>query len=288
MADTSPSLVTDPQTCAPAPFVLHQAENALRTGLVFASPHSGSHYPQDMGSCAPLTSIRGAEDAAMDKLIEAAPSQGAPLLLATIGRAYVDLNRAANELDPALIADCDGPVPSPKTLAGYGVLHRLGGDRTPLYSRRLPLQEAITRLDTVHRPYHQALTALMQSSLETTGRALLLDWHSMPARATGPNGPDIILGDRHGSSCDAQWPRLLRSLFEAHGWRVGLNRPYAGGYATQLWGQPHDGYQALQIEVNRRLYWDEPKHAPAIGWKRCHSVLKRVIADYCTAARESL
>lgn len=288
MADTFPSLDTDMRTTTPEPFVLHPARHALQTGLVFASPHSGSHYPKDMGACAPATSIRMAEDAAMDKLVDTAPEQGAPLLLATIGRAYVDLNRAANELDPALITGCDTHVPSPKTLAGYGVLHRLGGDRTPLYSRRLSLQEATTRLEKIHRPYHQSLSALMQNSRATTGRALLLDWHSMPERATGPQGPDIILGDRHGSSCDAQWTRLLRSLFERQGWRVGLNRPYAGGYATQLWGQPHEGYQALQIEVNRRLYWNEAQQTPSIGWKRCHGVMKRVIADFCTAARESL
>ena len=168
------------------------------------------------------------------------------------------------------------------------MLHRLGGDRTPLYSRRLTMNEAVSRLESVHRPYHQALSNLMEDSLATTGRALLVDWHSMPERATGPTGPDIILGDRHGSSCDVQWTRLLRSLFEEQGWRVGLNRPYAGGYATQIWGRPNEGYQALQVEVNRRLYWDEQAHAPSIGWKRCQGVMKRVISQFCEAARNSL
>lgn len=286
MADSLHTLATDPAKTAP--FVVRPAENGLRTGLVFASPHSGSHYPQDMDASAPPASIRMAEDAAMDQLVDSAPQSGTPLLLASIGRAYVDLNRSANELDPALIAECEVMTPSPKTLAGYGVLHRLGGDRTPLYSRRLTLSEAVSRLESVHRPYHQALSDLMDESLRTTGRALLVDWHSMPERATGPNGPDIILGDRHGSSCEVQWTRLLRALFEAQGWRVGLNRPYAGGYATQLWGRPHDGYQALQVEVNRRLYWDEQTHAPSIGWKRCQGVMKRVIRQFCEAAKDSL
>lgn len=271
-----------------APFSVRPSLGPRPTGLIFASAHSGTHYPADMNASASSRSVRMAEDACMDRLIEAGASAGATTLLALIGRAYVDLNRADSDLDPALIEGCEGLLPNGKTLAGYGVLHRLGGDGAPLYSRRLSLQEAQDRLARVHAPYHAQLSQLMHQSLADTGRAVLIDWHSMPARATGPNGPDIILGDRHGSSCDVQWTRTLKTLFEAQGWRVGLNRPYAGGYATQKWGRPADGLQAVQVEVNRRLYWDEDAHAPGIGWKRCHSAMKRVISQLCQQAADTL
>ncbi|MGH7018327.1 MAG: N-formylglutamate amidohydrolase [Brevundimonas sp.] len=264
-----------------ATFSLTPAQIGRATPLVFASPHSGALYPEDMGAAPGLSeaSLRSAEDAAVDRLLAASASAGAVLIAGRIGRAYVDLNRAPDELDPALIDGAlDAPPPGLKTLAGYGVIPRLAGDGTRLYDRRLTLEEARGRIARVHAPYHAALDDLMQGARERHRRAVLVDWHSMPSRATGLNGPDVVLGDRHGTSCATQLTRRLRVLFEGLGWRVALNRPYAGGYATQAWGRPNEGFEAIQIELNRRLYWDETAGAPSVGWARCQSGLNRVIA----------
>ncbi|MFK0300236.1 N-formylglutamate amidohydrolase [Brevundimonas sp. NPDC090276] len=264
-----------------ATFRLTPAQTGRSSPLVFASPHSGALYPEDMGAAEGLSeaSLRSAEDAAVDRLLAASSSAGAVLIAGEIGRAYVDLNRAPDDLDPVLIADCpDGPPPSLKTQAGYGVVPRLAGDGTALYDRRLTMAEARGRIARVHAPYHAALAEQMLAARERHGRAILIDWHSMPARATGPNGPDVVLGDRYGTACATELTRRLRALFEAMGWRVALNRPYAGGYATQTWGRPDEGFEAVQIELNRRLYWDEAAGAPSVGWGRCQSGLNRVIA----------
>lgn len=285
--DSQPTALPAPNDTADAAFVVVPAAGTA-TGLVFCSPHSGTLYPADMQAEADLSVIRSVEDAAMDRLIVGGADHGADLLLARYGRAYVDLNRAEGDLDPALIADCPQAEVTAKTLNGYGVLHRMSGVGTPLYGRRLSMAEVEGRLARVHRPYHRQLADMMQAARRDSGRAVLVDWHSMPQRATGPNGPDIVLGDRHGSSCAAVWTRTLRALFEAQGWRVGLNRPYAGGYATQLWGRPDEDFHAVQVEVNRRLYWDEAAHRPSDGWKRCESAMRRVIAGLGQSALESL
>ena len=264
-----------------ATFSLTPAPSWRVTPLVFASPHSGVLYPDDMGAAEGLSeaSLRSAEDAAVDRLLAVGPAAGAVLITGRIGRAYVDLNRAPDELDPTLIDEAPAaPPPGLKTMAGYGVIPRLGGDGAPLYDRRLTLAEARGRINRVHVPYHAALAEQMWAARERHGRAVLIDWHSMPSRATGPNGPDVVLGDRHGTSCATGLTRRLRALFEAMGWRVALNRPYAGGYATQVWGRPEEGFEAIQIELNRRLYWDEIAGAPSVGWGRCQSGLNRVIA----------
>lgn len=264
-----------------ATFSIAPAQAGRGTPLVFASPHSGVVYPDDMGAAAGLSqaSLRSAEDSAVDRLLATSGAAGAVLISGRIGRAYVDLNRAPDELDAALIADCpEGAPPGLKTLAGYGVIPRLAGDGTPLYERRLTLEEARGRIVRVHTPYHAALGELMQAAHHRHGRAVLIDWHSMPSRATGPNGPDVVLGDRHGTACATGLTRRLKALFEALGWRVALNRPYAGGYATQVWGRPDEGLEAVQIELNRRLYWDETAGGPSVGWGRCQSGLNRVIA----------
>lgn len=251
--------------------------------LVFASPHSGTVYPDDMAAAADLdeASLRSAEDVGVDALIESGPSQGATLIAGLIGRAYVDLNRAADDLDPMLIADCPSGRAGPKTAAGYGVIPRLTGDGRPLYDRRLTMDEAASRIARVHAPYHQALDGLMRQTRERGGRAVLVDWHSMPGRAAGPGGPDVVLGDRHGSSCDVALTRRLRALFEGLGWRVALNRPYAGGHATQTWGRPDEGFEAIQIELNRRLYLDEATGMRGVGYGRCKAGVARVIQGLC-------
>lgn len=255
--------------------------------FVFASPHSGLFLPDDFAPDPALAaaSLHSAGDARVDRLIAPGAAAGAVLVLGQWSRAYVDLNRAPDDLDPVLVANAPGPA-SPRAAAGYGVIPRLTGDGRPLYARRLSLAEADARLARVHAPYHAALAAEMAAAHARRGEAVLVDWHSMPARATGSpgvRGPDVVLGDRHGAACDAALTRRLRRAFEALGWRVALNRPYAGGWSTQLWGRPAEGFHAIQIELNRALYWDEAAGRPGPGWERAARGVARVIAGLLEA-----
>lgn len=252
--------------------------------FVFASPHSGSIYPADMGPdpALPPASLTSAEDALVDRLIAPGAEHGAVLVLGLLGRAYLDLNRDPTDLDPALIDGVTGVEVSARTTAGYGVIPRLSGDGWPLYDRRLDREEADARIARAHTAYHAALADRMRAARARHGEAVLIDWHSMPARATqgtgGARGPDVVLGDRHGVSCPAALTRRLRQSFEALGWRVALNQPYAGGWSTQAWGRPAEGFQAIQIELNRALYFDEVSRAPGPGWSRAEKGVARVIA----------
>ena len=265
------------------PFRLVEATQPGR--FVFASPHSGDTYPADMGAAPdlPEASLRSAEDALVDRLISPGAAGGASLLLGRVGRAYVDLNRDPEDLDPALLAGLEGRTPSPRAAAGYGVLPRLTGDGRPLYDRRPGVEEAQARLAAVHAPYHAVLGRLMREARARCGEAVLVDWHSMPSRATrgagGARGPDVVLGDRHGCACAAALTRRLRRSFEGLGWRVALNQPYSGGWTTQTWGRPAEGFHAVQVELNRALYLDEATRRPGPGWSRCAAGVARVIAE---------
>lgn len=255
------------------------------SAMVFASPHSGRERPADMGEAAGLTlsTLRSAEDVGVDRLIGSGPSRGVPVIAGRVSRAYVDLNRSPTELDPALV---DGEIEVPPTArvsAGFGVIPRRAGDGTPLYDRRLTRAEAAERLDRVYAPYHDALGDLMQAAQDRHGVALLIDWHSMPSRAAGVTsrnrrGVDVVLGDRYGASCRGATMRRIRALFEAEGWRVGLNAPYAGGYSTERWGRPAERLQAVQVELNRALYLDEATLEPSRDYERFNKALDRVIA----------
>jgi N-formylglutamate amidohydrolase len=277
----------DAQTRAPhagpATFVVTPATGEAGA-MVFASPHSGVERPADMGAMPDLSlaTLRSAEDVGVDRLVRLGPAVGAPLIAGLVSRAYCDLNRSSLELDPALVEGVGEEGRTAKVAAGFGVIPRKAGDGASLYDRRLSLAEAAGRLERVHAPYHRELEALMLAARERHGLALLIDWHSMPSRATGGRGRsgrgvDVVLGDRHGSSCRGATMRRVRALFEAQGWRVALNSPYAGGHATQAWGRPDEGFQAVQVELNRALYLDEVTLQPSSDYGRFSRALDRVI-----------
>ncbi|CAN5401142.1 N-formylglutamate amidohydrolase [soil metagenome] len=277
-------------TSAPAFAAFNLVRPAGEAGrYVFASPHSGMERPSDFGASPDIghVALGGGEDRFVDRLVAAGPAHGAPVISGRVSRAYLDLNRDPAELDPALIDDCPPADLSAKTLAGFGVIPRRGGDGMDLYDRRLSFSEARTRIERLHRPYHATLADLMTQTRTRHGTAVLIDWHSMPSRAAGGTersapGPDVVLGDRFGAACDPGLTRRLRLLFEQVGWRVGLNAPYAGGYTTQAWGRPAEGFQAVQIELNRALYLNEATLEPSADFARCQAVMDRVVASVCS------
>jgi N-formylglutamate amidohydrolase len=245
------------------------------TPLVFASPHSGRCYPADMMAASRLSAveIRRSEDAFVDELIAASPDLGAAMITARLARAYVDLNRGPDELDPAMFADAlpdAARVLTARVAAGLGAIARVVADGQEIYARKLRYAEARARIDGAHRPYHHALSELVGQARDAHGVAVLVDWHSMPkaaARSSGRAGAcDIVLGDRFGASCSGLLTRRVEQILESMGYSVARNAPYAGGYTTEHYGSPRRRVHALQIEINRGLYLDETTMTPTAGF----------------------
>ena len=44
------------------------------------------------------------------------------------------------------------------------------------------------------------------------------------------------------------------------GYAVSRNKPYAGGFITEHYGNPAAGLHAIQLEINRALYMDERRY----------------------------
>ncbi|MBL9011317.1 MAG: N-formylglutamate amidohydrolase [Alphaproteobacteria bacterium] len=245
-----------------------RAPAAQGVPFVFASPHSGRDYPEDLLRATrldPLT-LRRSEDCYVDELFAGVPALGAPLLLALFPRAYCDANRDPAELDPAVFLEAPPSTPhtrSPRVHAGLGVIARVVRDGTDIYLRKLPLSEATRRLAGLHAPYHAALAGLVGDTRRRFGACVLIDCHSMPSQAASAAGrgpaPDIILGDRYGASCAPGLTAHAEQVLRALGFAVARNNPYAGGYTAERYGAPGRGIHALQIEINRALYLDEER-----------------------------
>lgn len=248
---------------APPPFEVIRPDRF--TPLIYAVAHAGRTLPDDGAEAlqASQETIRSLEDPLVDQLVAGAEALGVTVVLCRISRAHIDVNRDPAEIDPELLSEPGGGKLTPRTRAGLGVVPRLGADARRLHRRRLSLDEVQTRIDSVHAPYHQTIEALMGEARAAFGRALLVDWHSMPSSAAtaearrGGMRPDIVIGDRHGQSAAGDLAGVLRAGFESVGRRVLMNRPFAGGYTTQSKGRPDKGLHALQVEIDRSLYLDE-------------------------------
>ncbi|MGE0502394.1 MAG: N-formylglutamate amidohydrolase [Rhizobiaceae bacterium] len=267
----------------PPPFeVRHPPQQ--RAPFVFNSPHSGRNYPPRFLAMSRLDrqAIRRSEDSYVEELFSGAVALGAPMLAANFPRAWLDVNREPWELDPRMFNE---PLPpyanarSARVAGGLGTVPRLVGEGLDIYAGRLPLAEAVERIEGTYKPYHDRLKRLLNETHARYGVAVLVDCHSMPASIrVGDAGirPDFIIGDRFGVSADRRITETTIAALSGLGYGVAHNKPYAGGFITEHYGRPARGLHAIQIEVNRALYMNERTFEKTAGFDALADDLTRV------------
>lgn len=246
------------------PFTILKPEHAA-SPFIFNSPHSGRTYPTAFLNASRLTApaLRKSEDAYVDLLLAGVVNIGATLMHAHFPRAYLDVNREPYELDPALFAETlpdYANTHSLRVVGGLGTIARIVNEQEEIYRGPLAVSAALERINRLYKPYHAALSGLLNESRQRFGYAVLIDFHSMPSYQgdrTNLQKVDFVLGDRFGTSCTRDMVKLIERLLVGLGYKVALNKPYAGGYITERYGVPNEGLHTLQIEVNRALYMDE-------------------------------
>lgn len=297
-----------------APYLIKHNTQAP-TPFVFAIPHSGRYYPASLieQTCLAPHTLRISEDAWVDKLFADTPQFGGAQIIATYGRSYLDLNRAANELNPAMFSpalNTEGLKETHRVRAGLGVIPELVAPGMKIYDGPLPAREAESRIESVYYGYHNKLKSMISRRKATFENVVLIDCHSMPSNSDSDpkksdnniHGPDrkgaaarlisglarkrsrshdadIVLGDLWGASCDSMLTATVERLLIAEGFKVIRNIPYAGGFATQHYGRPQKGVHALQIEINRAIYMDEETLEPLPGFTDIQRRLSRFAAN---------
>ncbi|HWA49180.1 MAG TPA: N-formylglutamate amidohydrolase [Dongiaceae bacterium] len=267
--------------------------------LVLASAHSGRHYPEEFLalSALPEALLRQSEDCFVDRLVAEAPQLGVPLIEAFFPRVYVDPNREPAELDQEMFAErLTMPVNagSPRVLAGLGVVPRLAANEQEIYTKKLSVAEAETRLNLFYKPYHRALGDLVAHTKRQFGLCVLIDCHSMPSAGAWMDGlhsrqridVDYVLGDCFGAACAERITAAAENCLSELGGRARRNNPYSGGYVAQSYGRPAQGVHVLQLEINRALYMDEAALAPADGFARMQEIMARLIERLSLAAQQ--
>lgn len=263
------------------------------TSVVFASPHSGRDYPMSFlrKSVLDEVQIRSSEDVFVDQLFRTAPDFGAPLLTALAPRSFVDLNRAPEELDQALIEGVRRISHNPRVASGLGVIPRVVANGRAIYRGKITLDEAHHRISRYWRPYHDMLQTLLDESQNRFGEAILIDCHSMPHEAlenVGPPGsprPDIVLGDRFGATAASSVMERVEAAMTNAGFRVARNMPFAGAFIAQHYGRPSRGQHAIQIEIDRGLYLNEATLQPNDNYETLRRTLSSVISEIAAIGR---
>ncbi|MGR1581782.1 N-formylglutamate amidohydrolase [Thalassobius sp. S69A] len=256
------------------------------TSVIFASPHSSRAYPARFLRQSVLDEhmIRSSEDAFVDQLFQAVPDHGAPFLEAGAPRAYIDMNRSPDELDPALIRGLKTTTYNPRIVSGLGVVPRVVANSRCIYRGKLDMSEVRARLDGYWYPYHACLQSLLSESHDQFDEAILVDCHSMPHEAldglvrTGTRRPEVVLGDRFGAASASLVMDVIEQAFVDEGLNVSRNVPFAGAYTAQHYGRPSRRQHVIQVEIDRSLYMNEALIRPNNNFQKMQELITRVVA----------
>jgi N-formylglutamate deformylase len=259
----------------------------LQSGIVIASPHSGRNYRssvKEQSILDPIT-LRSSEDAFVDELMDFAPDLGIPLICSEIPRAFVDLNRARDELDSAIIEGIRPNGQNPRVISGLGVIPRVVANGKEIYSGKLSKEAAFERLEKFWDPYHSKLSELLDRAYRQFGYSILIDAHSMPHEAilnasTGFHTSQLVLGDRYGASCSPDIVNNLTMLISKNGLHTSRNIPFSGAYIVQKYGRPELNRHAIQLEIDRSMYMDERKIQKLEKFFKLKNKLLNILRDF--------
>jgi len=266
------------------------------TSVIFSSPHSGRDYPAAFLEASALDPLemRSSEDAFVDLLFASAPVRGAPLLAARAPRAYIDLNRACDELDPGVIDRVTDSAHNPRISAGLGVIPRVVANGRVIHRAKISLAEAEARIATVWHPYHAALRDLIAQSHSSFGEAIVIDCHSMPHEAIeahsrpGTPRPEVVLGDRYGAAAGREVVEYVAAAFAGAGLRVARNAPFSGAYIAQAYGHPSQHCHVVQIEIDRTLYMNEAAVTAGPDFAAFQALIAGVVAEIAALGRRQM
>ncbi len=278
------------------PGVLHRIAPARDAApLVFDIPRSGREFPNDFRSPAGFDEVKSSISMYVEALFSQAPDHGATWLFACFPNAYIDANRHENDIDPSLIdGGFDTPfAPTDKSDLGVGLIHSVS-DRTKAPLQQLPISVADLRrrLDEFYWPYHNELSAILQTMRERAGLAYHVSCHSMAsiARAVskdaGAPRSDFDIGDRHGETCDREFVDTVQKFLAGLGYDVTINKHFAGAESIHKHGNPAGGIQSLQIETRRGLYMNEETYEKRAEFDKIRDHLTQLAAHLSGFAKD--
>jgi N-formylglutamate deformylase len=122
-------------------------------------------------------------------------------------------------------------------------------------------EEVERRREMYHAPYHAALRTELDRVHKIHGFAVLYDCHSIrshiPFLFEGAL-PDFNIGTNVGMTCDAEIETAVAHICNnAQGYTSIVNGRFKGGWTTRHYGDPSNGFHAIQMELAQSTYMIE-------------------------------
>lgn len=260
--------------------------DSLSVPVLVSVPHAGRNYPEEVFSALrlPEDSLVRLEDRYTDLLVRQSVARDYPIIIAHRARAWIDLNRDENDVDVEMVSGAvrdDYPAPSAKQRGGLGLIPRRLSAEGDIWKCQFELADIQKRLAHFHRPYHAAISDILERMQQKFGIAILLDLHSMPPirQHTASPPPVFVIGDRFGKSAASQYADAITQQICARGHLVALNHPYSGEYILKRHGRPRANVHAIQLEVDRSLYLDSALREPGPGLHRINVLISDLVAS---------
>ncbi len=252
--------------------------------VLLSVPHSGRDYPSDLKNNLriPANDLLRLEDRYADLLVGKAKNSGFPVIQAHKPRAWIDLNRAEDDIDAGMLIGVPAGRSfsvSAKQRGGLGLIPRRLSGAGDVWKRPFSYDDIHHRITSFHRPYHNAIGDMLAQIRAKFGLAILIDIHSMPPvkeTARSPV-PSFVVGDRFGGSAAGRFAEMILAHIEAAGHICSLNHPYAGDHILRQHGQPRRDIHAVQLEIDRSLYLDSALREPAGGVDAISSLILEIV-----------
>jgi formiminoglutamase len=138
-------------------------------------------------------------------------------------------------------------------------------DGNPIYhhGQAPSIDEINQRQRLYHQPYHDALREQLERIHQLHGYAILYDCHSIrslvPYLFEGKLA-DFNIGTNSGSSCDPAIESAVATICSAaNDYSAVSNGRFKGGWTTRHYGDPEQGFHAIQMELAQCNYMLEQK-----------------------------
>src|SRR5438045_9207636 len=148
---------------------------------------------------------------------------------------------------------------SMRVAGGLGTIRVVVGDGQEIYRERLSVDDGLARIEALYKPYHRALRRLINKAHQAFGTVVVVDCHSMPSIGVSrdePRRPDVVIGDRYGTSCAPLLPDMVEITMSRLGYSGRRNQPYACGLLTEHSGNSACGLHAIPLHLHPATYMD--------------------------------
>lgn len=233
--------------------------------LILHIPHSSTNITLREGFIADETQIHQEiiklTDWYTDELFH---SDSDEMIVTPFSRLFCDVERFVNDEDEVM------------SKVGMGAVYERFDNGDLL--RKVTTELRVRIIENFYNKHHIRLTEAVESELALHDSCLIIDCHSFPSK------PLLCALDQSGFSPDFNigtdvfhTPKeivdVAYNYFTEKGYSVGIDAPYSGTIVPLKYYKKSRNVNSIMLEVNRKLYLDEPTNEKSLEFEKTKTVV---------------